>query len=429
MGHRDPDKDGLKRGSRRGQGARAGAESQEAARPDLSRPLNPRGPITRDEELRIVERNTAANPKGVWADPRLREVVGEIPEAHFARLNAAIEQCPDDVRVFLNVRRKFAGGGATKPRDFIAQVCSRGETDYSFSVHAIVPGFALAYDLEEGHDDMRKAMGIPKRMKTHFSDGAIYDRQVQVTTYAQVPDLSRGQIARGVYQELQALMPEGARLIEPSVEEHPRAEEVVISRGMTPGGQHIGTWHESSPSRQIERLSAMSQSLREKMRSQGDFLSDREMDEIFRDVEKARKEIERLGSSHETIVSGVVFEGGYAYTSFPLPVASQSVQGAFAGLNHDRTIRRINEAMEGSDVDVYNRWVDEATGTQRGGFYPSSYKVLWDGDEQMKTSEGTRGTGGGEIIVRAKSSGGIPAVFFSIAKVLYSSTTAFQDGD
>jgi len=356
------------------------------------------------KELKEWISSRTALKGAITFDPRLAEVVAGIPDHRAWLFKTALENYPDDVRVFLDYHEKCKSGKATPPVDSLKELLAN-QSDISFCVHPLT-GMVLIADPETGHPEMMNEAGVLGEMQNRFSVGMSFTgkKELAIGKPAVVTDVHKT-LVEGVTLEIlrEVGMPAEMKLLN---QERPATPLKLVRSGMTPKGVKIPLL--GDPYRAIQDDASI-RSLREQLRNAG---SDREADKLFDSL----RQIEKTARGTPTSSENFVYEDGYYYTSIPLPsVSDLGGSGAYAGMNHDRAVRAVIRCAEGQDLDVFN-----TTQGNMGVFLHADYTALHDGRE-MKTSGGDPDKGGGALILRVrKKPGEYPFLFQRISDLFAS---------
>ncbi|MFH1126350.1 MAG: hypothetical protein V1703_04430 [Candidatus Altiarchaeota archaeon] len=332
--------------------------------PDVVRQQHPKG-IGEMEKIKtpatIAELKAliagGGDPGSVLLDPRLPKAINGLHEWQAAGFGRALLFYPTDVRVFLSHLESIRKGHSLNPSDSLKRSIADGK-DFAFCVHPYTE-MALTDDVEVGHPETMQNAGVLGGMQDRFTVGMVTLKQglpganpefeILVTKTSLIPSLSPDEaclITQRILTEMG--LPAEAKLAKPRMG---RVEAIILKRGFTPGGKSIPQW------------------------DKGDH------------------------------TKGVLFEGKWCYTSFPVPSPDGTIHARGAA-----TIAR----MTGSEsYDVFNT----LEGT-KGRFCGSDLPNIADGRDKNVSGPDRR------FIVRAETTqpGQIPSVFTSIERAFESRT-------
>ncbi len=287
-----------------------------------------------------------AKEGGIWADPGLTDLIKKTPDARIKLLNQAITEYPQDVRLALTYESDIASGTRKRPKEIIEEEL-RTNGEFSFCVNPYT-GMLLADDIETGHKEILEKNGVVGDTAQRFILGAIQTEQSgekhiffkEITPKKGLTQDDQRRISKDVLVENG--LPTTINK-EVSVETTDNKTASTCTRGQTPRGAMIPLWNHSDPG------------------------------------------------------SGVVFEDGYTYTSYPV-----NTEGGI----HPRFAMSMNRATEGAGpFEVYKN-----TETGVGHYVNNDLPVLVDDLKLSTTGPDHR------LIIRAHSRHGeIPAVMDRIA--------------
>jgi len=287
-----------------------------------------------------------AKEGGIWADPGLTDLIKKTPDSRARLLTQAINEYPQDIRLALTHEADISSDAKQPPRRIIEEEL-RENGEFSFCVNPYT-GMLLADDIETGHKEILEKNGIVGDIAQRFILGAIQTEQSgekhiffkELTPKKGLAQDDQRRISREILVEngLPATI-----VKEVTVETSDTKTVGTYTRGQTPRGATIPLWNHSDPG------------------------------------------------------SGIVFEDGYAYTSYPV-----YTEGGI----HPRFAMAMNRATEGAGQ--YEVFKNTATG--RGHYVPIDLPVIVDDTKFSTTGPDHR------LIIRAHSKHGeIPTVMDRIA--------------
>jgi len=305
-------------------------------------------PVTRDELKALLQQ--ADEKSGILGDSRLAEVVEEIPDWRVGLFGKALQFFHDDVRVFLSHRDKIKDRSVEDPKAVMAKLLGEDE-NFAFCVHPLT-GMTLIADAESGHPEMMSAEGVFGNMQARFSVGASFTEvaggkmvtELMMTKPALIEGMTQEEASKVAHRILCDMgLPAEIRLAQPL--KTGGEKEALIQRKTTLGGKQIPVWNGEK--------------------------------------------------------SGVVFDEGYCYTSFPIHTEG--------GL-HARAVMTIQRFSTGP-FDVFNN-----VQGSRGQFRAADLPTLADGHEMRVSGPDHL------MIVRAKGRADIPSPISAIGRAMQSRT-------